>query len=419
MGHSKLKKILLISAVVCAIGFALYYFATKLLLSSEVHVVEYGEAKDTIETTGIFLRDEMVIKNDSYNSNNLKYLLSDGEKVSRNGAIAEVYPSAKNAKISYKIDDLNKEMEILEKLNFTKYNISKGINFINSQINDEIKNWLVSFGNSKFLESRECKQKILYLLNERQIVLGKNIDLDEKIKELCEEKSKLLSSFSKSSSVINSPESGDFINYTDGYEDFLSYKDILNSDLSSAEFEKISSSSHKDKDIHTIGKIIKSEDWYIICNISEEEAEKIRIGEEVKVNIPSSESFSQIPCVISMLEKKNNSDDFVLVVSCNYMDKNLARVRKENIKITLNEYSGLKVKRSAIHKYSGSESDGELGVYVKVGGYLKLKRVKPLFWGETEVICSYNSEEALDDFYLQIGDSVVDKGTNLFDGKRL
>lgn len=39
--------------------------------------------------------------------------------------------------------------------------------------------------------------KILYLLNERQIVLGKNIDLDEKIKELCEEKSKLLSSFSK------------------------------------------------------------------------------------------------------------------------------------------------------------------------------------------------------------------------------
>lgn len=63
----------------------------------------------------------------------------------------------------------------------------------------------------------------------------------------------------------------------------------------------------------------------------------------------------------------------MLVVSCNYMDKNLARVRKENIKITLNEYSGLKVKRSAIHKYSGSESDGELGVYVKVGGYLKLK----------------------------------------------
>lgn len=72
-----------------------------------------------------------------------------------------MYPSAENAKISYKIDDLNKEMEILEKLNFTKYNISKGINFINSQINDEIKNWLVSFGNSKFWNQENASKNTL------------------------------------------------------------------------------------------------------------------------------------------------------------------------------------------------------------------------------------------------------------------
>lgn len=419
MKHLKLKKILFLSVGTFAVGFAVYCFGAKLLVGSEVHTAEYGQIQDTIETTGVFLRDEVVIKNDAYNSSNLKYLLSDGEKISKNGIIAEVYPSAESAKISYKIDDLNKEMEILEKLNFTKYNIFKGINFINGQINDEIKNWLIAFGNVKFLESRDCKQKILYLLNERQIVLGKDINLDEKIKQLCDEKTKLMSLCSQKSSVINSPESGDFINYVDGYEDFLDYKNILNSDFTNLDFEEISNRSYKDKDIHTIGKVIRSEDWYVICNVSEQEAEKISVGEEVKVNIPSSESFSEIPCIVSGLNKKNNSDDYLLIISCNYMDKNLACARKENIKITLNSYSGLKVKRSAIHKYTGNEKDGELGVYVRVGGYLKLKRVKPLFWGDSEVVCLYSSEEALDDSYLQVGDNVIDRGTNLFEGKRL
>lgn len=419
MGRLNLKKILLISAGTLAIGLAVYHFGIKRFIGAEIQVAEYGQAKETIESTGVIIRDEVVLKDDSYNSCNLKYLLSDGEKIAKNGVIAEVYPTSEDAKTSYKLDDLNKEIEILEKLNFTKYNIFKGINFINNQINEEIKNLLMSLGNVKLLEARDCRQKILYLLNERQIILGKDVNLDEKIKELSEEKSKLLSLFSKSFSVIQSPESGDFINYTDGYEELVNYKDVLRSDFSNIDFSEVVNRSLKNEDTHTIGKIIKSEDWYVVCSISEEEAGKVFVGEEIKVNIPSSELFSEIPCTIAAVNKKNNSDDYNLVVSCNYMDKNLACVRKENIKIILNEYSGLKVKRSAIHKYPNAESEDRFGVYVRSSGYLKLKKVNPLFWGEDEVICSYNSEELLDDSYLQVGDSVVGMGTNLFEGKRL
>ena len=419
MKRLKLKKILLIFSGVLASGFLVYNFGIKPFIGAQMQVAEYGQAKDVIETTGIIVRNEIVLKDDSYNSSNLKYLLSDGERIAKNAVLAEVYPTSEDAKTSYKIDDLNKEIEILEKLNFTRYTIFKGINFINNQINDEIRNLLTSFGNVKLLEARDCKQKILYLLNERQIILGKELNLDEKIRELTEEKSKLLSLFSEHKSVITSPESGDFISYVDGYENYINYEDVLHSDFSNINFENFINKSIKNEDIHTIGKIIKSEDWYIVSNISKEEAEKIFVGEEVKVNIPSSESFLEIPCTIAAINKKNNSEDYNLVVSCNYMDKNLACTRKENIKIILNEYSGLKVMRSAIHKYPCFESEDCFGVYVKSGGYLKLKKVNPLYWGENEIICSYNSEEILDDSYLQVGDSVVCMGTNLFEGKRL
>ncbi len=419
MRRLKFNKIFLICFLVALFGFVIYHFGIKHFIGAEIQAVEYGKSRDIIETDSVFVRDEIVLKNDSYNSNNLKYLLSDGERISKNGVIAEVYSSAENAKKSYKIDDLDKEIEVLEKLNLTKYNIFKGINFINTQINEEIKNWLLAFGDVKFLEARECRQKILYLLSERQVVLGKNIDLDEKIKQLRAEKSDLLSSFSSKLSVVKSPESGDFINDIDGYEDLFDYKNILNSDLNNLDFEKIVNRSYKNSDTRVVGKIIKSEDWYMICNIPEEKADKLSVGEEVKVSMPSSESFSEIPCIVSAINKKSNSNEFILIISCNYMDKNLACVRNENISIILNEYSGLKVKRSAIHKYTNTEKEGELGVYVKVGGYLKLKKVKPLFWSDSEVVCAYDSEEILDDSYLQIGDNVVDKGINLFDGKRL
>ncbi len=419
MKHLNIKKFVFIFLGILLFGFLVYNLVAKHFFGVETQTVEYGQAKELIETTGVFVRNETVLKSDSYNYNNLKYLLSDGEKISKNGVIAEVYSTSEDAKMSYKIDDLNKKIEILEKLNFTKYNIFKGINFINDQINEEIKNLLISLGNSKLLEAQEYRQKILYLLSERQIVLGKDINLDEKIESLNSEKLKLLFSFSKSLSVITAPESGDFISYTDGYEDFVNYKDILHLDFSDLDFQGVVNTSLKGKDIHTVGKIIKSEDWYIICNISEEEARRISVGSELKVNIPSSEVFTEIPCTVAALSKKNNSDDFVLVVSCNYMDKSLACVRKDDIKITLNEFSGLKVKKSAIHKCSSNESESNFCTYVKSGGYLKLKKVAPLFWGKDDVICSYNAEEMLDDSYLQIGNLVVTKGKSLLEGSRL
>ncbi len=414
-----IKKILLIFFGAVLFGFLIYNVGTRYFMGTEIQIAEYGQAIEVIETTGVFVRDETVLKSNDYNYNNLKYLLSDGEKIAKNGIIAEVYPSPEDAKTSYKIDDLNKEIGVLEKLNFTKYNIFKGINFINNQINEEIKNTLISFGSGEFLELQECRKKILYLLSERQIVLGKDINLDEKIQKLSSEKLNLNSTFRKSRSAIAAPESGDFVNYTDGYEDFISYKDILNLDLSDIDFKNIVNRSLKGKDIHKIRKIIKSEDWYIICNISGEEAGKLHVGEEFKINVPLSESFKEIPGTAVAINKKSNSPDFILIISCNYMDKNLACVRKDDIKIILNEYSGLRVKKSAVHKYPGEENENKFCVYVRAGGYLKLKKVNPLFWEENDVVCSYSAEEMLDESYLQVGNNVISKGINLFEGKRI
>lgn len=412
MKRFNFKKII-ITVFVGIFIYLIYRFVSYKNSCVETQMAETGDIKDSIETVGIAVRDEFVLNKDSYNNDSLKYLFSDGEKVAKNSPIAEVYKSSEDAKASYKIDSINKEIEVLEKLNFSRYNIFRGVNFINNQINEEIKNLLISQGDIKLLESNEYKQKILYLLNEKQIILGKDISFDDRIKALEEEKNQLISSYSKSVSVINAPESGEFISHTDGYENIVNYKNITHSNFENLNFDNVSYNYSNNS------KIIKSETWYIICKVNSDEFSKVSVGDEVKVNVLSLDFASDIPCRIESAVKRSESEDLIVVLSCDYMNKNLASVRKEKIKIDLKEYSGIKINKNAIHNYLDDNNAFQTGVYVKCGDYLKFKRAVPIFWGLTDVICSYTAEEDNDVDYIHSGDKAVVKGTNLYRGKRV
>lgn len=416
MKNRKLKKTLVLCFCSSLLLWTAFRFTLNKLCGVESEQTEFDTVKDTIETVGVIIRDEEVLDSSKFNPNNLKYLLSDGEKISKNDILAEVYSNSEEAKISYRIDEVNKEIEILEKLNFSKYNIFKGINFINGEINNEIKNLLTSLGDFQISESAKIKRNILYLLNEKQIILGKDVNLDDRLQKLRDEKNKLLSLSSKSISCINAPDSGDFMSHTDGYENVVDYKHLISSDLKNFDFENISSDNLQS---NTLGKIIKSETWYAVCLVSSEDANRVKIGQEAKIDIPSSNFAFNIPCKVESVVKKSNSDDYIVIISCDYMNKELALLRKENFKINIGEYSGLKINKDAIHKYSDENGIFESGVYVKLSGYLKFKKVNPIFVNSSEVICSYSAEESTDDKYLQPGDFVVVKGMDLYENKKV
>ena len=139
---------------------------------------------ENISTTGIVIRNEEVLSSENYTKKNLKYLLSDGERIQKNGIVAEIYASPKDVNASYRLENLNKELEILERLSSLKNNISKGVNFVNSQINEQIRNLLLSSYDVNPIKEKEYREKITYLLNERQIILGKEVNFDSRINYL-------------------------------------------------------------------------------------------------------------------------------------------------------------------------------------------------------------------------------------------
>ena len=382
----------------------------------DFQLVDRDGIVENISTTGIVIRNEEVLSSENYTKKNLKYLLSDGERIQKNGIVAEIYASPKDVNASYRLENLNKELEILERLSSLKNNISKGVNFVNSQINEQIRNLLLSSYDVNPIKEKEYREKITYLLNERQIILGKEVNFDSRINYLKSEKEKIISSISNSTGVVNAPNAGIFMGNIDGYEKIIGEDNILDFDFESLDFKTINLNSNKNSK-NDIGKIITSEEWYIVCKLDEKEVRKINQDDEAVIDMQLTDGDSGVPCVVKSIKKMKKSNNYIAIFSCNYMNKNIAFLRKENFKIDIKKYKGLKVDRNAVYKYGENENGSTWGVYIKRGNYWKFKKINPIYWGEKEVICSYSLEEAADENYIQVGDLTVKNGKNLYDGK--
>ena len=382
----------------------------------DFQLVDRDGIVENISTTGIVIRNEEVLSSENYTKKNLKYLLSDGERIQKNGIVAEIYASPKDVNASYRLENLNKELEILERLSSLKNNISKGVNFVNSQINEQIRNLLLSSYDVNPIKEKEYREKITYLLNERQIILGKEVNFVSRINYLKSEKEKIISSISNSTGVVNAPNAGIFMGNIDGYEKIIGEDNILDFDFESLDFKTINLNSNKNRK-NDIGKIITSEEWYIVCKLDEKEVRKINQDDEAVIDMQLTDGDSGVPCVVKSIKKMKKSNNYIAIFSCNYMNKNIAFLRKENFKIDIKKYKGLKVDRNAVYKYGENENGSTWGVYIKRGNYLKFKKINPIYWGEKEVICSYSLEEAADENYIQVGDLTVKNGKNLYDGK--
>lgn len=382
----------------------------------DFQLVDRDGIVENISTTGIVIRNEEVLSSENYTKKNLKYLLSDGERIQKNGIVAEIYASPKDVNASYRLENLNKELEILERLSSLKNNISKGVNFVNSQINEQIRNLLLSSYDVNPIKEKEYREKITYLLNERQIILGKEVNFDSRINYLKSEKEKIISSISNSTGVVNAPNAGIFMGNIDGYEKIIGEDNILDFDFESLDFKTINLNSNKNRK-NDIGKIITSEEWYIVCKLDEKEVRKINQDDEAVIDMQLTDGDSGVPCVVKSIKKMKKSNNYIAIFSCNYMNKNIAFLRKENFKIDIKKYKGLKVDRNAVYKYGENENGSTWGVYIKRGNYLKFKKINPIYWGEKEVICSYSLEEAANENYIQVGDLMVKNGKNLYDGK--
>ncbi len=430
MDRAKVKKLIIALIAIFIIIYVAYVFISSVfdVDGVDTEIATEMTATHSLHKDGIIVRDEKLIKSD--NEGVISYVCRDGDSVAKNQEVAQVYESEEDALSNQEIDSIDSEIARIKKLNATASNGDLGIDTIDSQINNAIKDFNINIADRDFLNTNTYINNLTYLVTERMFVTGKTVDIASRLTELEAEKEELKSQTNKAVAEIKTPSPGCFASSADGYETVYDYDNVKSTNLS--QYNKMKKAKPKKISDDTVGKVITSTNWYIVCPITKEEALSLTTNtyETITVNMPYA-STSSIPVTIEAINKDSNGGDCILVIKCDYMNSELATIRNENIEICLNTYQGIRVSKSALHddevKKTTEDENGNVktekkkvqGVYVMYGNELQFKEVSIIYSGSDFVICdpSPDSDKLFNGETITLYDNIVVNGSDLKDGK--
>jgi hypothetical protein len=383
----------------------------------------YSVVPDVVEASGWFVRDEHVVTSD-YDEGVLSYNVSDGGKISKGEAIANIYASESDASSQTKIDSISEEIEKLKNIaSSSNYGVTNPEQ-IGNLINTSLVSILSESRNNTTDNTSTDKEHIQLLLTQKSVITGKETSdiFNNVIDRLNAEKDTLNSNFQGCIGTINADSAGYFISETDGYESTLDYNNI--SDIT---VDAINNISKKSVETGTIGKIAKSFDWYVVAIVNEEQ--------KIKLSTASSNAYIEIPFVttekipaeVVALNYDSTSGQYAAVLKCSYMNSDIAAVRNEAVQITVHTYSGVLVNQKSVFFNDVTDSDGVVhnnvkGVYVKYGSKIRFVQIFSDITINGYAVCDIDltdeeKSQLYTDYSIRLYDEVVTGGKNLYDGK--
>ena len=361
----------------------------------------YYTAADGLNITGLIIRNETLVKSQS--GGVMHFIASDGDRVAKNGIIANIYDNETASITLSRMDSVNAKIADIEEMMSYNDLEAADLDMINTRVQKSLDSMIISVSGGDFDNYSVCREALLSALNRRQIAMGETADFSSQLAALKSELASLSSSLPAAKGTIRAEKSGYFVSKTDGYEQTLT-ADILDALTP----EKLDSVKSAQTPADVIGKIVSDYEWYIAARVSINESLKYKEGDSLTV-YTSVKSYPQMPVTLKKINISESSSSAVLIFECSDMNSELASMRTGPMTVVKKEYSGLKVPKSALRVV-----DSKRGVYVLTGMQIKFVEVNVLFSNDSYIICEKQTE---DENVLRLYDEVVTRGKNLYDGK--
>ncbi len=360
----------------------------------------YYTANNGLDITGVIMRSETLVK--SSKNGVLHFLIPDGNRVSKNGIIANIYDD-EDASIT-----LNKINTVKEKIvdiqDIISQNNVEAANFdvANANVDNKINSLILSSSFGDFTTvTQECG-KLLSAINKRRAVLGDTKDFSDQLNSLNNELDSLERLLTDPIGKIHSTQSGYFISKTDGYENVFPIDD-----LSKITPEYLKNINKKEYGSNIIGKIVSDYEWYIAANVPIKDSANFKVGDSLTI-FTSATDLPKLSATVKNINISSDGANAVLIFACSDMNSELANMRTSAMTVVKREYSGLRIPQKALRVV-----DSVRGVYVVSGMQIKFTPVEIIYTADDYVLC----EKSDLDGSLRLYDQVVVKGKNLYDGK--
>lgn len=350
--------------------------------------------KESIDFTGIFVRDEAVIYSTHLDEGIMSYAVSDGSRLSKNSTVARIYDSYSQIYNRYRISRLERELENLRRAQDPGTTDYAQPEFISTQIGDNYKNLLLNISKGDYGVVYDNSLDLLKLMNIYNIAANIEHDYNNRITLLENELNGLNAALKEPVATINSLNTGYFTSVVDGYETELSLEKI--NDLTVEDIKRIIAKptnitgSHK----NAIGKVFGGYSWKMIGVI--DVADRYFVNENLLFSIDSSEKVHTV--TVESITPTGNGNEAIIVISCEELDSEIAAARVANVELTFIEKTGIRAPRLSVRF-----KDGVKGVYVMVGEQLQFKKLDVIYEGDDYIL----SKNTSDGEYLNLYDRIV------------
>lgn len=360
-------------------------------------------SEEYIQATGIYIRDEKYV---NYNGSGIiSYVYSDGEKLAKNAVVAEIYSSQNDLALQLRINELNKQIEVLKDAEKLIGSDNSQLEAFSNQIYECHTRLIQNVIDGEYGNAAALKNDYLNLQSKRQIINGATSDYGTKISQLESTISSLKAQISSYPHDLTLSETGYFATSADGYETKLNY-DIIPS-LTEQQIEDIVKNPQLPVSSNVIGKVISDYKWKMVCLVPR--ADSLNIYKDAQLNVRIGGDITPITATVESITDFE-SGNRMLVLGFDVFNEKYILGRTAQIKILFDETEGIRIASAAIH----FDEDGNKGVYVKVGVNIYFKQIEVI---RTEGDYTLVRDTTEKDGFLSLYDSVIVEGTELYDGK--
>ena len=404
----KAKAVLVALLVLVILTFTVYqvYIIKGGRTELKTQTALYQTVSRSVEAEGFVVREEQYVSNPY--TGTVVPSVSNGSKVAVGDTVARIFPSADAAANAARLDELNDSIAFYRSVASAGTGVlpadlelykQNAVDALLALSNAAEKNELGRFG--------DLSGELRAAIAKKQIAYGNTMDVSAKLSALTSERNALEASLSNYSSVV-AEAAGYYVASADGYETMAGLDGVK--EYTADDVDRLNTAEPRSVPAGTVGKLVTSFSWYLVCNADEKEIYGIESGDSVGVSFLHS-SAGEINMYVSAINAGEQEGTVTLVLKSNKMNAAVATLRKESVKICAEKYSGFVVDPRAVRTV-----DGQTGVYVKLGNIVRFRRIDIAYSDENMILATCPDGES---GYLKQYDEIIIEGTDLYDRKNL
>jgi hypothetical protein len=359
-----------------------------------------------IDGEGYLFREEKVLTVSSPGI--IRDLAQSGSKVSRGGALVQVYQGYDTevlASTQLALERLEGMIAVLE-----ESRVADGTTLAKAEAyrKDAVAAYRTICASSARGETSgiaALAERMLVLLNRHASLTDPEFDIDAMQKELVAERDALLLGDGKT--IYNEEQSGCFYRYdaVDGYETLFTPETLQA--LTAEGFAELKEAQPITPQGFAVGKTVHGNRWYLAVGFDGDAAEFVAEQGAYTFTFPENRD-KEIGMYCQRIVEADDGG-IVAVFASDEVPTDFVWKRSQTVEITVGSTTGYYVPDAALH-----ETDAGTGVYVLDGSTVYFRRVEILYRGDGYSIAAEQGDRG---DYLALNDLMVTSGEDLYDGR--